>query len=1010
MKKLSHFLVALIICLTSVITLSACGKDKVTRATVESGLPIAIARTVENQPLDTKDVVVKAWYESGETKTFTSEDLEFGAFDTRVAGPQDLKITITSEDYSFNYSINVAATEADVNSIMKLQSKLAIKFDANKNLEASSKDAAEMESYPEGFYDTTEPLYVGDDNPFHFDLSVSGMDGMGNRVDNIESVRTIVKVEQWKNEAWTELTGEDLVEMVAVNDINAILNFTDKAVGKKFKVTVTAANPDTTYELNQYSFTQELTVVDGFNVYDVDDMSVFDNFNPGWTDAHNRVKAKYGMTSLDGIRAVVLQRDIELLSPYTETVNEKKGVVTDRTLRSINASDAHKYVRADAFWNGSESDYIETQALTDQVLKGTPYNSSREGIFRRQIVNGQSFSIIGNYFTINASKMPKMVECYGSGVKLDDVNKDNSNEPLVIGDSAQYINSFTTLFYTENAEKDYDEVNEMGTHVNDKNTVVTYRNLAFTGNGAMSQDPRNSGSLSFMKNREVNFYAYNTVTFNFHTTYTLELGKKAGDYDGNGEIEDDEKYEGDGNYKLENCRAYNSYQTFIMLWGAENTTMINCDFRNAGGPGILADSVLLGTREQSDFDKAYYLDATWEGNALVNPNESYVAGPIVNIVDSTIISKATGEEPWYSSVGANTIVGKLAMFDLFFGGSMQTQQGWVTLGYMLGYEYDGSKTKAENDVAAAQLAAAYGYPARNKSIISDYATKTNKDNSQTRVARMDFKAVLGRFQPTEGTMIDNEDQLEGAILTFNTIKDYEKYYGIDCVAEKTTHGLELGREYLAEIVHSMGLPIFESAKNGAFAGAPLADTGVNKNGLVTGSYIASEVFNGVYFGVFKGMAAANIPNNADAATIKYCANQAIATINGSLPDGAKLPDIDTFNSKTNTEKLAIVNNVLDLIALNFQDIPQKVVAYYDEIYAGISAYCPIFNWDKLTGETAPSAKNAALKTALQECFNRGNAELSPLDGKYVNLYLPGMAGYMGILLGSYDRQPNPNQN
>ena len=119
MKKLSHFLVALVICLTTIISLSACGKDKVVSAKVTGGLPV---RMVLNDELDTSDVTVKATYESGDTATFTSDELEFGEFKTNNAGVFDLEITIKSEDYSFKYAIEITADEADVNAINKLES------------------------------------------------------------------------------------------------------------------------------------------------------------------------------------------------------------------------------------------------------------------------------------------------------------------------------------------------------------------------------------------------------------------------------------------------------------------------------------------------------------------------------------------------------------------------------------------------------------------------------------------------------------------------------------------------------------------------------------------------------------------------------------------------------------------------------------------------------------------------------------------------------------------------
>ena len=82
-------------------------------------------------------------------------------------------------------------------------------------------------------------------------------------------------------------------------------------------------------------------------------------------------------------------------------------------------------------------------------------------------------------------------------------------------------------------------------------------------------------------------------------------------------------------------------------------------------------------------------------------------------------------------------------------------------------------------------------------------------------------------------------------------------------------------------------------------------------------------------------------------------------------------------------------------------LTSSIAIEYNGVYDGISAYCPILQWNQLN---TVADKRAALNEALAALVDRANA--SPMGsekGQYINLYLPGLGGYMGLVMHSYDR-------
>lgn len=604
MKKLSRICLSLLVMFSVAFSLTACGKKVVESATVSS-LSLTVVR---GEDLDTSKAVVTAKYKKGGTKTFSGKDLEFGEIDTSELTNQELSIKIVPENYTFNVTIRVVASEADVCAITKLESELLAEYHANRT------NNGEFEK----FEHKTEPIYVGTRNPFHFRLRAAGIGADGETlVPTVENVRTVITVERKLGENnYQLLTGDELDAVVEIDEINAVFKFKneqatddlDNPGGAKYRITVTAANPDTDYEEANYSFSAEVVVVkDGFNVYDTIDLSVYDNFNTsanplygnsdydkgreysehGWKIYHDQLKGRYHYSDdefnalLNDSLTLIFQDDIEL---------------TDQN------------VRTDFFWDAEDDTYPTYEAYSEEdVVLGTPHNISEYALFHRTIDNGEKLNVVGNYFAIDASRIPLMVSCEfeGKGVSVNS----SQNEGVI---------AYSALFRT------------MPTHgqvITNSNTKVEYRNMAFIGNGSMTGKAETSGALLLMKHDEVNFYGYNTTANNFCTTYYFAYGNP--------------NNPNDGHYVIEDCRGFNSYSSLIYMFGAEKVDIIGSTFKYAGGPAILAECEEGDAGEYYNYELPEYADYRVEGEVLLHPD--------INLIESEIESKLSGHEGWFTT-------------------------------------------------------------------------------------------------------------------------------------------------------------------------------------------------------------------------------------------------------------------------------------------------------------------------------------------------------------------------
>ena len=629
MKKVSKILLSVLFCITAVFAVSACGKAKIVSATVKAH---TLATTVVrgDEDFTTANTVVVLVYDNKDTKEIPATELKFSEIDITTVGNKTLTITYEEEDYSFDVTIKVVASEADVNSIEQLESVLLNEYNSKRN--ATDEQIS--------FKDKNEPLYVGDDNRFHFRIVASGVDGAGNQVELTEDskVRTNIKVErideEGSNVTYTLLEGTALTDMVALDTENTTLDFTEAAIGKNFRVTVSAVNSDPIYEEFTTFTAENIEVVDGYNVYEEYELSLFDNYagddaeRPDWTT----FKATHNLTGIN-VNGLILQRDMTLKA---------------------------EHVAPNSLWSTSSPNYSAVRSKVPSEINfiGTPIDHPDTALFNREVVNGEKFNFIGNYFQLNLSEFPKMV------IEYDDATADGIGKGYVsaIEDQESYMTAHLSIFRTETSNPASITTE---THIN-------YKNFNFYGNGALNSKPENSGAIILMKSKEINCNAYNTIMNNFYIGYFFDYGndiKTVGTSNHNDYI---------GQYEVDSCTGYGSYQCLFYMYGAEHVIIRNSEFKTAGGPAIIADHVL-------------------------GDNDDYLTGhtTTIDVINSHIESKVNSQSPWFSNYGMSSYVAQMEDIEGVFNGT----SGLPATGKSIIPEY--TKDDHGNDIALLDMVALF---------------------------------------------------------------------------------------------------------------------------------------------------------------------------------------------------------------------------------------------------------------------------------------------------------------
>ncbi|MGN0961665.1 MAG: hypothetical protein ACI4PF_05675 [Christensenellales bacterium] len=629
MKKIANFISSIMLCLICACLVVACKDTTIESMTVKDN---TLNTTIYvGEILDTSKVVVVVTYKDKTTKEVQSVDLKFGDISTEMSGTQKLKITY--EDFSIYVDINVANPAGTSDIVESFVSKL--------KTEHLSKKGTQVDKNIE-FKETEKTHLTGDDNPLDLRIEAIGYDNEQNDVEM--DVETNIIVEIWKNDAWVTLEHDTDDESIKYDKYiesvtNTTVDFTEDAVAKKFRLSVKLAD---SVRYNEGSFPEgmptinfETEVVDGYNVYNAKDLSLFDNANQNgyWT----QLKEEWGLSNVS-VNALVLQDDI--------------------TIRDED-------VPANHFWTASEiyeNDGITLKNEFDSPFTGEAVGSmkdNQESIYTRYVADDDNFQVYGNYFDINASKLTKSI--FGS----DTYEKTGKNWYVSDTEGQEsYICTHKHLFKMFGVQKNNQGVYDKNIRDHEKYASQgksKVQDINFIGNGPRSATPSNSGGIILLKARAVNFTAENTISKDFNIAWFTEYGYNYTGADVTGkdatgfyiamegndkkivsamESADVECTTKNASYNFTNNKAYNSYNSIFYFWGAPSAVIENCECIGAGGPVIIADHISNG------FMKHVPQAGEEETTLWVGGGASYI-----DVINSNLESLVNGQEPWFVTFG-----------------------------------------------------------------------------------------------------------------------------------------------------------------------------------------------------------------------------------------------------------------------------------------------------------------------------------------------------------------------
>ncbi len=459
------------------------------------------------------------------------------------------------------------------------------------------------------FFITDNSSYkVGDDNPFVFLPNISAYVGDGLDEVTLKNYHSIAKVDiKESGNTWRELTGNERDTYVALDTTNSTFDFTEEAIGKNFKLRVLPDKefyiiPSTVKEL---SF--EVSVIDGYNVQTVAQLSMMDNFSPLWDE----YKIAKGLSTDEKPKGIILHDDLK---------------ITPQDLP------------AGFFYTGTDIDKIFSQSEIN-AYQGPDGKNGRDAligslkdfvtIYTHDTLEDETFTFEGNFFSIDGKDIPLVRKFSGTDLNEVDGTRDSHASLFGLpGDGRGIMHEDTEVPIPAQPQTIQGE--------------VVMRNFKAIGNGGRDNQGVGAGGVIFIKSGAKAGLWENIISINVFTAFVLRTW-----------IGIDEAEEAGASLPVDHvnnfinyCKAFDSYSSMLYLYGSGNNFISNSVFKRAGGSLVICDEV---------FSVSNYV----EGETVKRLSN-------LTTTNFEYASLVTGEEPWFKSHNASAQVAMFkAMGDLF---------------------------------------------------------------------------------------------------------------------------------------------------------------------------------------------------------------------------------------------------------------------------------------------------------------------------------------------------------
>lgn len=509
-------------------------------------------------------------------------------FEYKLADALDDSYTQTKPTQIGHYTLKVFVEQTENYFAIEPQTINFKIYDARQVTGFYSSLLSERADNVKDFVEKNNVLVAGSQNKF--DLQILGECG----VDTTTEIDTEILVELFDELTNTYKKIENLDEYVTITYIQNHLQFKPAANGKTFKITAKASNP--AEGLNNLVY--EVKVVDGYNVYKADELSVIVN-----TYNHDSEKTE------NGWRAFKQERN--LADVQANAVVLQNNIV-------INNENIPSYY----FWSQAEVDKFtsDIKALTNQSIVGSLKDGFGLYVYERAINPGDNFEFYGNYFNIDYSNLAKMVlsreASYDGTVSSSNGVKYYSDD----NDKNTQITTHTSLFRFAGTTK---------------NSNLLIKDLSVFGNGRRSADTRESGGAMLVKIEGLTSVAENNSYSNCYMGFMYTTSQEP-------TIE-----EGLTN-KLINTKGYNSYNSLLYMWGVKDLLIEGGEFVGAGGPVMIVDHADPESKKQ---EGGYPSTINIIGTKL----ESFVTGNepwFASYGATALVPQIKAADEYYNKVGA----------------------------------------------------------------------------------------------------------------------------------------------------------------------------------------------------------------------------------------------------------------------------------------------------------------------------------------------------------------------
>ena len=482
-------------------------------------------------------------------------------------------------------------------------------------------------TYSKKFLDSGYRYFVGDDNPFKYELQFQLFDVINNVPGSGKNL---------KYESISSVTLDGVAvgaEYVTIDETNHTFDFTDAAIGKVF--VITTGHKDYA-DIKGYSRSLEVLVVDGYNIYSAIELNLLTNENSAIGSS-----GKYQLDILYPFLASNRVAGINDMSrdQYAAFVSSINGIILHDNL-TINESD----LPDDYFFITSDG----TKYLWDhQSVYNHAFVEAKLDDPKTTNVTPSVFNMYGNYFTVISNNVP-IVATKGmtnnKGVASNDEDGLSSSELFFfdISNNVEDMAKAENRFYAENYIVN---VYALGLHDNDPSVPVQ---------DELAQKRSKLGVIGIKMRHGI----YNLNSLNMEAYFISTFP-------------DNDDLIVNYNY----CTMYNAWSNHIMTW-ALNSLDQNSEDKYDGAIHAGYQPITLNINNSFMGKCGGPVIITVNKSPAEDHNKLAGSKNVVNVDEnSNLFSYVKGDESWFVAYGATKIAGDMMNLNLLFQGN---QASFVT--------------------------------------------------------------------------------------------------------------------------------------------------------------------------------------------------------------------------------------------------------------------------------------------------------------------------------------------